>query len=709
MNWIFKMIKKATQLKAEENAEEQDKQVQNDMFKDVMDIDEEKLKQEAEVQQAGMEEAHGFEKEAAYNLNDTEAETVKLDYKLEISGLSDYNLAEMLAESETHDRQSTTVNFNEEKEKQLKAVKSDRSAAETKVFNLVKDHTLDDWKKAFKNISDYEHKVATEEELRGDGAKKGDWRTNDKDFKAVSDDDKEKDMEGVGGEEEKGQVGKEAAGKMKCPECDSENITPAEGHKLNKCDSCHTAFDNESAKEASKKEAVSEKCKECGDTPTDPKTGKCSVCDYNDPTASKEASKKKAYKIGDVLENCECNGEARLSSYQGDVAILKCDDCGDTFEAAEKFWKKEKKASQKKTAVKAKKGDFCQQCLDKFEEGQSVYHTGDNMFCDSTCEENYADDTNKDASKKKASEVYCSNSDCESKAHDKCEGKYYCPKHLPEKTEKKADIAFRDIPENEKEDYRQWARDNATPEHFSKSELYHPLVREEWDKMGVDWHDKTADENLEQEIEIDLPAQETEELPEENVTPSLDPTLDAPLEKAKEKVDDKITKKIDEKIEEKTEEIIEKIEDKIEEHAEEMAEKVETKVTEKIEEAFEEHHEDHHDNVLPTGLSDTHEDEEKEDKPEEPKDDKDDKDDSDKDDKEDDDKDEDKKEDEEEIFATSSKKETLKKIAEVDSPWKVVTDEQGVESIARVAPKNTKESKDDENENENDKVSKDLK
>ena len=303
-NWIFNILKKATQLKAEENAEEQDKQVQNDMFKDVMAIDEKELKQEADTQQAGMEEAHGYKKEAdlqlimeeagaiftvkantpeeaqkfyislmenghfvleeldffegrseiyvkvsdnvdynrnilekaidysnvlgksksrsegtlrltlsrvnkeaAFNLGDTEAETVKLDYKLEISGLSDYNIAEMLAEAETHDKQSTTVNFNEEKEKQLKSVKSDRSAAETKVFNLVKDHTLEDWKKAFQNMSKYEHKVATEEELRGKDWKKGDWRTNDKDFKAVSDDDKEKDMEGVGTEEEKGQVG----------------------------------------------------------------------------------------------------------------------------------------------------------------------------------------------------------------------------------------------------------------------------------------------------------------------------------------------------------------------------------------------------------------------------------------------------------------------------------------------------------------------
>ncbi len=46
---------------------------------------------------------------------------------------------------------------------------------------------------------------------------------------------------------------KKTAG-IKCPECGSTNVTPASGHKLNKCDSCHWAFDNESA--ASDKEAA---------------------------------------------------------------------------------------------------------------------------------------------------------------------------------------------------------------------------------------------------------------------------------------------------------------------------------------------------------------------------------------------------------------------------------------------------------------------
>lgn len=51
--------------------------------------------------------------------------------------------------------------------------------------------------------------------------------------------------------------------KLKCPECGSENVTPAFGHKLNKCDSCHLAFDNESAKDASLKVASGCSVKDC--------------------------------------------------------------------------------------------------------------------------------------------------------------------------------------------------------------------------------------------------------------------------------------------------------------------------------------------------------------------------------------------------------------------------------------------------------------
>jgi len=615
MNWILdKVLKIASGKKAEDQVTEHDKAVQNDFAKSLMDINEDKIAEDEAALQAGMEDARGvdrtqefdevgaimayesgelddqgtlelfshliqnghawslqgsygrtakqlinagyidergtilksvgdkpdigaskkseIQKIAAYEKDDTSAETVEKDHKLRISGLSDYNLAELLAEAETYEKQTATLNFNEEKEKQLKSVKSDRSAAETKAWNLYKDHVHDDWKKTWEGFRAWENKPATEDDLYGKKDSKKNWRTNDKDFKAVSDDDKEKDMEGVGAEEEKGQVGKEA-------------------------------------------------------------------------------------------------------------------------------------------------------------------------------------------SKKEASEVYCSNPDCESKAHDKCDGKYYCPKHLPEKTEKKADIT---TPEQQRvlQQIKKMFGDfgiviNETDPDFPVLEDYikqhspdlpDPTTPNPIKADDVPPFETKDDAEVKEEVvDLEMPPEETKDLSEE--MPLGEPIK---LEKPKENVDDKVTKKIEEKIEEKTDEIVEKIEDKIEEHADEMTEKVETKVEEKIDEAFEKHQVEEHPH-----------DEKKEevDEKEQDEDIKDLKDEHKEDDKKDDDKEDDHKEDEKpepkddfgpEIESKLSQRDivaTLKKHAEVDSPWKVITDENGKEVVARTSPsKNEKVSKEDEDENK--KLSKDL-
>ena len=49
------------------------------------------------------------------------------------------------------------------------------------------------------------------------------------------------------------------------------------------------------------------------------------------------------------------------------------------------------------------------------------------------------------------------------------------------------DSFFKPLSEEEEEEFRQWARDNAISEHFAKGGLYHPSVRDEWEKMGHDW------------------------------------------------------------------------------------------------------------------------------------------------------------------------------------------------------------------------------
>lgn len=48
---------------------------------------------------------------------------------------------------------------------------------------------------------------------------------------------------------------------------------------------------------------------------------------------------------------------------------------------------------------------------------------------------------------------------------------------------KSDDFMFRNLDDKEEEIFRQWARDNQTPEHYEKRDLYHPVIREEWEKI----------------------------------------------------------------------------------------------------------------------------------------------------------------------------------------------------------------------------------
>src|SRR5579863_5063198 len=62
-------------------------------------------------------EPEEIEKQAAYEVGDTQAETIEKDYELAVGGLSNYNLAEMLAEYVLQaDGGAVPENFNEEKE-----------------------------------------------------------------------------------------------------------------------------------------------------------------------------------------------------------------------------------------------------------------------------------------------------------------------------------------------------------------------------------------------------------------------------------------------------------------------------------------------------------------------------------------------------------------------------------------------------------------
>ena len=46
------------------------------------------------------------------------------------------------------------------------------------------------------------------------------------------------------------------------------------------------------------------------------------------------------------------------------------------------------------------------------------------------------------------------------------------------------ELMFRKLDQNEEEDFRAWARENQTAEHYEKRDVYHPVVRDEWERIG---------------------------------------------------------------------------------------------------------------------------------------------------------------------------------------------------------------------------------
>jgi len=112
---------------------------------------------EAEYKSKLQEEAMRLGKTAA--LDDviadgvTPEETVNRDYKRDVSSLSDYALAELLAEARGHKAQNTNEMYYELKEKAKAEVASSREKAEKALLELIPDNAQLDWQKAFKEYT----------------------------------------------------------------------------------------------------------------------------------------------------------------------------------------------------------------------------------------------------------------------------------------------------------------------------------------------------------------------------------------------------------------------------------------------------------------------------------------------------------------------------------------------------------------------------
>ncbi len=127
----------------------------HDWIKGVSDLDPAAV--EAEYQIHLKQEAMMLGKTAA--LDDviadgtTPEEIVNHDYNRDVVSLSDYALAEMLAEARGHDKQNTSEMFYELKEKAKAEVASSREKAEKALLDMIPESTMLDWQKAFKNFT----------------------------------------------------------------------------------------------------------------------------------------------------------------------------------------------------------------------------------------------------------------------------------------------------------------------------------------------------------------------------------------------------------------------------------------------------------------------------------------------------------------------------------------------------------------------------
>jgi hypothetical protein len=150
-------------------------------------------------------EPEEIEKQAAYEVGDTQAETIEKDYELAVGGLSNYNLAEMLAEYELRaDNGAVPENFNEEKDKQLKYVNSNRKEAEGKLLKLLGEHTyVKGWKEKFEEFKKVSHEEPSEDALYHPEFKPGDQNWEKKvNYDAPTEKEAVDGMAGVGREED---------------------------------------------------------------------------------------------------------------------------------------------------------------------------------------------------------------------------------------------------------------------------------------------------------------------------------------------------------------------------------------------------------------------------------------------------------------------------------------------------------------------------
>jgi hypothetical protein len=133
----------------------------------VMNIDEPTMAKEADAKMvAELKIRDEVVKEAAYEAFQTPTEVLDQDYLRDVKILSDYQLAEWLAEYRAHNKNLPYPEMASElKEEAKKDIKNDRSACEKELLKLHADNTLLDWQKSFKKFSEWKNEQPKESDL----------------------------------------------------------------------------------------------------------------------------------------------------------------------------------------------------------------------------------------------------------------------------------------------------------------------------------------------------------------------------------------------------------------------------------------------------------------------------------------------------------------------------------------------------------------
>jgi hypothetical protein len=339
---------------------------------DTLALDADKVDSEFLAAQAA--EAKLLGKTAAYEQGETVKETIEKDFKRDVSILSDYVLAELIAEAKAHKDNITQEKYGEYKEDAKKQVASSREKAEKALLELTADHTVLDWRKSFERFekeskieqpsekdlykpevpekaydmdspAENKFKMPTKEEM----VPEGNGREADK-CKEVTKEASQKVAEKVKDNpaDDKGNLampeGKKSAGDKPVESVEESTLLPSPKEIGDKDDQAMEGNSPEKGDKAKDIESVNKEA-HCGSCPGDPGVKTAEVCDLCKGQAQKEdwvycpkckpMPEQKTADGPSASDNCPVCGSEGQDLMNGQADSIACQACGITYAPSE--------------------------------------------------------------------------------------------------------------------------------------------------------------------------------------------------------------------------------------------------------------------------------------------------------------------------------------------------------------------------------------